>query len=51
MPLSALGLLLFAACLHTTWNLLIKRASEKQIFTWWSLIVGTLFFSPLLISG
>lgn len=49
MPLSALGLLLVAACLHTTWNLLIKRAGEKQIFTWWSLIVGMLCFSPLLI--
>ncbi len=49
MPLSALGLLLIAACLHTTWNLLIKRASEKQIFTWWSLIVGMLCFSPLLV--
>ncbi|HET8840233.1 MAG TPA: DMT family transporter [Ktedonobacteraceae bacterium] len=49
MPLSALGLLLIAACLHTTWNLLIKRAGEKLIFTWWALIIGLLCFSPLLI--
>lgn len=49
MPLSALGLLLIAACLHTAWNLLIKRAGEKQVFTWWALIIGLLCFSPLLI--
>jgi drug/metabolite transporter (DMT)-like permease len=49
MPLSALGLLLVAAFLHTAWNLLIKRAREKQIFTWWALITGLLCFSPLLI--
>lgn len=49
MPLSALGLLLVAAFLHTAWNLLIKRASEKQVFTWWALMIGLLCFSPLLI--
>lgn len=49
MPLSALALLVGSAFLHTTWNLLIKRAQEKQIFTWWSLIVGLLCFSPLLL--
>lgn len=50
MPLSALGLLLLAACLHTIWNLLVKRAREKQVFTWWALFLGALCFSPLLIS-
>lgn len=49
MPLSALALLLVAALLHTTWNLFVKRAREKQIFTWLSLLVGTLCFSPLLL--
>jgi drug/metabolite transporter (DMT)-like permease len=49
MPFSALGLLLIAACLHTAWNLLIKRAGEKQVFTWWALISGLICFSPLLI--
>lgn len=49
MPLSALGLLLTAALLHTVWNLFVKRAHVKQVFTWWALIVGTLCFSPLLL--
>jgi drug/metabolite transporter (DMT)-like permease len=51
MPLSALGLLLLAAVLHAGWNLLVKRAGEKQIFTWWALIVGSVCFAPLAIFG
>ncbi len=51
MPLSALGLLLLAAVLHAFWNLLVKRAGEKQIFTWWAIVVGVVCFSPLVIFG
>ena len=51
MPLTALGLLLAAALMHTTWNLLVKRAKEKQVFIWCSLIVGTIIFSPLLLTS
>ncbi len=49
MPLFAIGLLLVAAFFHAGWNLLVKRAREKQAFTWWALVIGTLCFSPLLI--
>jgi len=31
MSLFAIGLLLAAAVLHTTWNLLLKQAGEKYI--------------------
>lgn len=51
VPLTALGLLLAAAMMHTTWNLLVKRAKEKQVFIWCSLIVGTIFFSPFLLTS
>ena len=51
MPLTALGLLLAAAMMHTTWNLLVKRAKEKQVFIWCSLIAGTIIFSPLLLTS
>jgi len=51
MPLTALGLLLAAAMMHTIWNLLVKRAKEKQVFIWCSLIVGTIIFSPLLVTS
>jgi len=49
MPLIALALVLIAAALHAGWNLLVKRAKEKQIFTWWALVVGTICFAPLLV--
>lgn len=51
MPLTALGLLLVAAMMHTTWNLLVKRAKEKQVFIWCALIAGVILFSPLLLTG
>jgi drug/metabolite transporter (DMT)-like permease len=49
VSLTALALLILAAALHTGWNLLVKRAREKQIFTWWAMIVGTACFAPLLV--
>lgn len=45
----ALGLLVLAASIHAGWNLLVKRAGEKQIFMWWAMVVGTLCFMPLLL--
>jgi drug/metabolite transporter (DMT)-like permease len=49
MPPTALALLLIAAVLHATWNLFLKRAREKQIFTWWALLVGSICFAPFLM--
>ncbi|MFL5654557.1 MAG: EamA family transporter [Ktedonobacteraceae bacterium] len=49
MPPIALALLLVAAVLHTGWNLFVKRAGEKQVFTWWGLVVGSICFAPLLL--
>jgi drug/metabolite transporter (DMT)-like permease len=51
MPLFALGLLLTAAILHATWNLLLKQAGDKYIVTWWALLVGSLCFLPVLLIG
>jgi drug/metabolite transporter (DMT)-like permease len=48
MPLRALLLVLAAAAMHTGWNFLVKRAKDKQIFTWWAIIVGALVYLPLL---
>jgi uncharacterized membrane protein len=49
MPPIAFGLLLVAALLHAGWNLFVKRAGEKQVFTWWGLVVGSVCFAPLLL--
>src|SRR5262249_6487 len=48
MPLRALVLVLAAAVMHTGWNFLVKRAEDKQVFTWWAMIVGSLVYLPLL---
>ena len=48
MPLTALILVISAATMHAGWNLLVKRVSEKQIFTWWALAFGTLVNLPFL---
>ena len=51
MPATALALVLTAALLHAGWNLLVKRATERLIFTWWSLVVGALLLAPLSAAG
>jgi drug/metabolite transporter (DMT)-like permease len=51
LPPLAVGLLLLAAAMHAGWNLLVKQARERQIFTWCSLLVGALCFTPLLFVG
>jgi drug/metabolite transporter (DMT)-like permease len=48
MPLRALILVLAAAVMHTGWNFLVKRAEDKQVFTWWAMIAGALVYLPLL---
>ncbi len=48
MPVTALALLFVAAILHTTWNLLLKQAGEKQVATWWGLLLGSAVFLPAL---
>lgn len=47
----ALALLVAAAVLHTGWNLLVKRARRRLVFTWWSLAVGAVAFLPLLLAS
>lgn len=51
MPLNALLLIIAAAISHASWNLIVKRVSEKQIFTWWTLVVGLVFYLPIIIRG
>ena len=48
MPLSAIGLLLVSAALHTTWNLLLKGGGEKYMASWWAMLIGSLLFLPAL---
>jgi drug/metabolite transporter (DMT)-like permease len=40
MPPFAILLLLSGAILHTTWNLLLKKAGDKYIASWWMVTTG-----------
>lgn len=48
MPPVALGLLLVAALMHASWNLLIKRAGSRLLFTYWALVVSMITVLPAL---
>jgi drug/metabolite transporter (DMT)-like permease len=47
MPLTAIALVIIAAALHAGWNVILKQAQEKQVFTWWACVVGSLFYLPV----
>jgi drug/metabolite transporter (DMT)-like permease len=51
MPLTALILVMAAAAFHTGWNFIVKQAEDKQLFTWWALLVGALLYLPLLATS
>ena len=48
MPLTAIGLVIVAAALHTGWNVIVKQAQEaRQVFTWWACVAGSLIYLPV----
>ncbi len=49
MPPLAFVLIVCSALMHAGWNLLLKRANNKEVFMWWALLLGTLLYSPLLL--
>lgn len=51
MTPAALLVLLAAAILHAGWNLLVKQADDKQVFTWWGLMAGAFLALPVLVLG
>lgn len=46
----ALGLVLTAAVLHATWNLLAKRASGGAPFIWLYFAISTVLYAPIAIA-
>lgn len=51
MSFTAIALVIAAAAMHAGWNVILKGAAEKQIVTWWALIVGSLLNLPLLFGA
>jgi hypothetical protein len=45
----ALAFVLIAAIFHATWNFIIKKVKEKQIVTWWAIMLGTGASLPFLL--
>lgn len=49
MPPTAIALVLVAACLHASWNLLAKRARDPFAFLWLAMLVATILLAPLAL--
>ncbi len=49
MPISALALLILAAILHASWNLLLKNTDHKYIVIWWGMCIASVLSLPVLI--
>jgi uncharacterized membrane protein len=43
----ALALVLGAACIHATWNYLLKRSGGGTLFVWWFAAVSAAIYAPL----
>jgi uncharacterized membrane protein len=43
----ALALVLGAACIHATWNYLLKRSGGGTLFVWWFAAVSAAIYTPL----
>lgn len=48
MPLTAVGLVLFAALCHTTWNLLLKRRADRLAAQTTALLAAVVWTTPIL---
>ena len=49
MPLLAIVFVLIAAVCHAAWNFLLKKVEDKQLVTWWAIMVGVLAALPLIL--
>jgi drug/metabolite transporter (DMT)-like permease len=49
MPPMAVALVIIAAALHTGWNVIVKQAQSRQVFTWWACVAGSVLYLPVLV--
>ena len=47
MTALALSLVLASALAHSTWNFLLKRSGDKQVFMWWLLVSASIMLVPV----
>lgn len=48
MPVTALALVLAAGLLHASWNLILKRSTERVLVAAWAMLLGAVVFIPTL---
>ena len=49
MTVAAIVLVLISAVAHASWNLLAKRATRPEVFTWWMTAAGSTVFLPVAV--
>ena len=49
MPVAALALVLAAGLLHASWNLILKRSTERVLVAAWAMLLGAVIFIPTLV--
>jgi drug/metabolite transporter (DMT)-like permease len=49
VPVTALALVLAAGLLHASWNLILKRSSERVVVAAWAMLLGAVVFTPTLV--
>jgi len=47
MTALSLALVLLSAVAHSTWNLLLKRSGNKEVFLWWLLVTASILLVPV----
>src|SRR5689334_4705248 len=50
MPLTALGLIVAAAFIHASWNLLVKRAEGGGAFVWLFSLASAVLYAPIVVA-
>ena len=51
MPLTTVALLVFAAVIHSSAHVALKRANDKLAFTWWELLAIVVAYSPSVLTA
>ena len=49
MSAVALAIVLIAAFLHASWNLLAKKSTNKLVFVWWFLLIASVIYFPMFL--
>jgi len=49
MSWQALAFALMAAVIHAAWNFIIKKVEERQIVSWWAILLGAAVTLPVLL--